>query len=98
MSFNLEGYMWDKQKGMENNKERAGARQDTSNLHTDNAHHINGGGGHHLNERLEVGHISMISEDKLKQKGDQFVREYMPDKIKKLKNRNIGQVHIDLSS
>ena len=98
MSFNLEGYMWDKQKGMENNKERAGARQDTSNLHTDNAHHINGGGGHHLNERLEVGHISMISEDKLKQKGNQFVREYMPDKIKKLKNRNIGQVHIDLSS
>lgn len=96
MSFNLEGYMWDKQKGKENNKERVGARQDTSNLHTDNAHHINGG-GQHLNERQEVGHMSMISEDKLKQKGDQFVREYMPDKMKKFKTRKI-QVHIDLSS
>jgi hypothetical protein len=88
--------MWDKQKGKENNKERAGARQDTSNLHTDNAHHIHGG-GHQMNERQEVGHMSMISEDKLKQKGDQFVREYMPEKMNKFKNRKMGQVHIDLS-
>jgi hypothetical protein len=42
--------------------------------------------------------MSMISEDKLKQKGDQFVREYMPEKMKKFKTRKIGQVHIDLSS
>ena len=73
MSFNLEGYMWDKQKGKESIKEKAGARQDTSNMHTDNAHHIHGG-GHHLNGKQEVGHMSMISEDKLKQMGDQFMR------------------------
>ena len=76
MSFNLEGYMWDKQKGKEGNKEKAGARQDTSNLQTDNAHHMGP-------QRQEVGQMSMISEDKLKQKGNQFMREYMPDKMKK---------------
>lgn len=76
MSFNLEGYMWDKQKKAEGNKMVKGGMAEVS-VTPDGIHH---------KDQEDVAHISMISDTKLKSYGDRFLQEFMPQrKISKKK-------------
>ncbi len=74
MSFNLEEYMWDKQKQKENPKDNRKAGDISITPGDDNRHQ---------KEEGDIGHISMISDTKLKGLGDQFIREYMPHRVKR---------------
>ena len=66
MSFNLEGYMWDKQKEEE--------RKDISVIVPPTEQNINNIGDH----------ISIISETKLRDLGDRFMKDYFPGNKKRI--------------